>query len=144
MKIYCFGNDVTMAYNNYQAGFDLKADKDYIISAKGKAVIDTNTVLQIRLNLLERLFFKGFIKIFSKSGLSAKYDLECGAGVIDMDYTGEIKVILYNHGQLDYQVKKGDKIAQAVPFLIPKTKVLTGHKLKIYGRGAKGFGSSGR
>ncbi len=54
----------------------------------------------------------GFIK--PRSSLAVRCGLDTLAGVIDADYTGEIKVVLINHGQEDVRIYKGDKIAQLV------------------------------
>jgi dUTP pyrophosphatase len=43
-----------------------------------------------------------------------KHCINVGAGVIDPDYTGEVKVVLFNHGTEDFEIKKGDRIAQLI------------------------------
>ena len=43
-----------------------------------------------------------------------KHGIEVGAGVIDQDYEGELKVVLFNHGDKDFHVNEGDRIAQIV------------------------------
>ena len=50
-------------------------------------------------------------RIAPRSGLSLKHSLAVNAGVIDADYTGEIKVVLVNLGSKKYEIQKGDKIA---------------------------------
>src|ERR1700719_750621 len=66
-----------------------------------------------------------------------------GAGVIDRDYTGEIKVVLLNHSNDGLQVKKGDRIMQLIleKILTPKIRKIT--KITKTKRGKKGFGSTG-
>src|SRR5271154_4084436 len=66
-----------------------------------------------------------------------------GAGVVDRDYTGKIKVVLFNHSKDGLQVEKGDRIAQIILEQIktPKTKKTT--KIVKTKRGKKGFGSTG-
>jgi dUTP pyrophosphatase len=53
-------------------------------------------------------------RVAPRSGLAVKHGIQVGAGVIDPDYTGEVKVVLFNHGEKDFEVKKGDRIAQLV------------------------------
>ena len=53
-------------------------------------------------------------RVAPRSGLAAKHCINVGAGVIDPDYTGEIKVETDNHGLKDFEIKKGDRIAQLI------------------------------
>lgn len=52
--------------------------------------------------------------IILRSGLSWKHHLDVGAGVIDSDYRGNVGVILFNLSHSDYEVKRGDRIAQLI------------------------------
>lgn len=83
----------------------------------------------------------GFIK--SKSGLNVNHDI-VSEGVIDVGYTGSIRVKLYNHGGYDYKVNKGDKISQLVilPILTPDLELVD--ELESTERGEGGFGSTGK
>lgn len=53
-------------------------------------------------------------RIAPRSGLAAKHFIDTGAGVIDADYRGEVKVLLFNHSDVDFPVKEGDRVAQLV------------------------------
>lgn len=53
-------------------------------------------------------------RIAPRSGLAAKNFIDTGAGVIDADYRGQVKVLLFNHAETDFQIKTGDRIAQLV------------------------------
>ena len=64
------------------------------------------------------------------------------AGVIDADYTGEIKVILVNLGTEKYEIYKGDKIAQLIVERIASEEAILVENLETTERGTKGFGSS--
>jgi dUTP pyrophosphatase len=67
-----------------------------------------------------------------------------GAGVIDPDYTGEVKVVLFNHGENDFEVKKGDRIAQLILERCetpPIGEII--NLVKETERGSSGFGSTG-
>ena len=69
--------------------------------------------------------------------------IDIGAGVIDPDYTGEIKVVIFNHSHSDFLIKKGDKIAQLilerVSILEP---IICVQKPRATERGGQGFGST--
>ena len=49
-----------------------------------------------------------------RSGLAWKSFIDTGAGVIDADYRGEVKVMLFNHAETDFEVKRGDRVAQLI------------------------------
>jgi dUTP pyrophosphatase len=82
-------------------------------------------------------------RVAPRSGLAAKHGIDVGAGVIDPDYTGEVKVILFNNSDNDFEIKKGDRIAQLIleKVLTPEIKEL-GELAKTL-RGEGGFGSTG-
>jgi dUTP pyrophosphatase len=84
-------------------------------------------------------------RIAPRSGITVRYNAHVGAGVIDPDYTGELKVVLCNHGKIDFNIKKGDRIAQLV---LEKFEVAEVQEVKEFegaptDRGAGGFGSTG-
>src|SRR5271170_4154857 len=82
-------------------------------------------------------------RIAPRSGLAVKNMIGIGAGVIDRDYTGEIKVVLLNHSNNGFSIKKGDRIAQLIleKIITPKIKKIT--KITKTKRGKKGFRSTG-
>src|SRR5437588_3761461 len=84
-----------------------------------------------------------YARIAPRSGLAAKYSIDIGAGVIDQDYRGEIKVILINHSKYPYQVRPGDRIAQLILEKILLAKAERTEVLDKTTRGNKGFGSTG-
>jgi dUTP pyrophosphatase len=51
-------------------------------------------------------------RIAPRSGLAWKNSIDVGAGVIDEDYRGNVGVILFNHGDKDFDIKAGDRVAQ--------------------------------
>lgn len=117
------------------AGLDLYSRENQIIPAKESAVFDTGVHIKLPLGTV------GFLK--SKSGLNVKHGIT-GEGVIDVGYTGSIKVKLYNNSGYDYRVQAGDKISQLVilPILTPELELVD--ELGESERGENGFGSSGR
>lgn len=53
-------------------------------------------------------------RIAPRSGLASKHFIDTGAGVIDADYRGQVKVLLFNHAETEYRVKEGERVAQLV------------------------------
>lgn len=133
----------TMNYST-DAGIDLYSPKTVDIPAHGAVIIETNVSWKPQLNFFEKLLkLKPFGLIQSRSGLASHFHIEASnAGVIDAEYDGNIKVILYNNSNKDYTVKRGDRIAQMIPYLIPFISYKTFNKSDS--RGNKGFGSSGK
>jgi dUTP pyrophosphatase len=72
-----------------------------------------------------------------------KHGIQVGAGVVDPDYTGEVKVVLFNHGDKDFEVKRGERIAQLVLERCETPDVEEIGFLEETERGAGGFGSTG-
>ena len=86
------------------------------------------------------------IQIRPRSGLAAKKNISVlnTPGTIDSDYRGEIKVIIYNHGQTDFIVNNGDRIAQMVLSPVIKMELNETDNLPETIRGEGGFGSTGK
>jgi len=85
-------------------------------------------------------------QIRPRSGLSAKYAVTCvnTPGTIDADYRGEIKVNLINHGRDPFTIERGERIAQMVVAPVTRIEWDRVQDLDETGRGAGGFGSTGR
>lgn len=117
------------------AGADLRSPRDVTVDGKSSVVIDTGVHIELPPNTV------GMLK--SKSGLNVKHGIT-SEGVIDVGYTGSIRVKLYNHSDTPYEVKKGDKISQLVimPILTPSFELVD--ELAETERGDGGFGSTGR
>lgn len=84
--------------------------------------------------------------VFSRSGHGFKSGVRLAnsVGVIDSDYRGEVRVKLHNDGaSLDFMVKAGDRVAQAMIVPIPKVKFTFTDKLTDTQRGEGGLGSTG-
>lgn len=120
------------------AGMDLKADIDtpYVIEAKSSIIIPTGIYIGLP---------DGYeAQIRSRSGLAFKYDIQAHVGTIDADYTGEIKVKLFNHSDNKFVVQPGERIAQMIINKIEKVEWEEVTELKKTERGEGGFGSTGR
>lgn len=63
--------------------------------------------------------------------------------MIDSDYRGQVKVLLFNHSEVDFEIKEGDRIAQLVLERIYMPEILIVDELEESIRGAGGFGSTG-
>jgi len=82
--------------------------------------------------------------VCSRSGLASRGIFVANApGIVDPDYTGEIKVILFNGSQEPHYVRQGDRIAQVliIPFFEPGFAEVD--RFPPTERGERGFGSSG-
>ena len=86
------------------------------------------------------------IQIRPRSGLAAKNNITVlnTPGTIDSDYRGELKVIIYNHGNKDFVINNGDRIAQMILTPVIKMKLEETDNLPETLRGESGFGSTGK
>lgn len=124
----------TRAYAT-DAGLDIKTPIGFILPKCGSKVIDIGVHIELPAGTV------GMLK--SKSGLNVKHGI-LNEGVVDVGYTGSIRVKLYNNGNGDVIFNAGDKISQLVilPILTPELELVD--SLEETERGANGFGSSGR
>ena len=85
------------------------------------------------------------VQIRPRSGLAAKNNISVlnTPGTIDSDYRGEIKVIIYNHGNEDFVVNNNDRIAQMILCPVIKATLREVNELEETERGTGGFGSTG-
>ena len=86
------------------------------------------------------------VQIRPRSGLAAKNNISVlnTPGTIDSDYRGEIKVIIYNHGNNDFLINNGDRIAQMILMPVVKMELEETNNLPETIRGKSGFGSTGK
>ena len=86
------------------------------------------------------------IQIRPRSGLAAKKNISVlnTPGTIDSDYRGEIKVILFNHGNKSFKINNNDRIAQMILTPVIKMDLEETNELPVSIRGAGGFGSTGK
>ena len=122
------------------SGMDLLAfiEKTIIIKPKTSSLIPTG---------LSVAFSKNYeIQIRPRSGLAAKKDISVlnTPGTIDSDYRGEIKVIIYNHGNTEFVINNGDRIAQMILSPVLKIDFEETNNLPETIRGEGGFGSTSK
>ena len=86
------------------------------------------------------------IQIRPRSGLAAKKNISIlnTPGTIDSDYRGEIKIILFNHGNSDFIINNKDRIAQMILTPVQKMQLEEVKNLPDTLRGKSGFGSTGK
>ena len=116
-------------------GFDLKSYEDTTIDSNGICIVRTGLKVHSPLGT--------YIRLASRSGLASK-GITVQGGVIDPDYTGEVKVILYNHTHEPFLISKGMRIAQMIPEKVefPELQMKEGG-FNATSRSDSGFGSSG-
>ena len=90
----------------HSVGLDFYSPSDCLIHPLSQVQITTQIKFRVPLGHYGRLA--------SKSGLAMKHQIHVGAGVIDPDYIGEVKVLLFNAGRHYYLIKRGDPIAQLI------------------------------
>jgi|SRR5664280_471904 len=126
--------------NEGDAGCDLVAVESCVLQAGGgRAMVPTGFAVAIPEG------HGGFV--LPRSGLAAKHGVTCinAPGLIDAGYRGEVMIALVNlDPTTDYEVRKGDRIAQLVVLPVPSAHFRTVEELPAARRGAGGFGSSGR
>ena len=123
--------------NDLDAGQDIFSNEDVVIEPRSSKLISTNLYISIPQEHVGL--------IWSRSGLSVKHKIEVGAGCIDIGYTGEVKVHLYNLSDTAYNVKNGDKIAQllTIPINLLRYKQVDEFTPIESNRNNGGFGSTG-
>jgi len=85
------------------AGYDLHASAEAVVPGRGKVLVATGLAFAIPVG--------NYGRIAPRSGLAAKHSIDVGAGVIDADYRGEVRILLFNHSDTDFAIKEGDRIA---------------------------------
>ena len=116
------------------AGYDLYAAYDHCIESNTRSLIKTDISIAIPEDC--------YAQVASRSSMAMK-GIDVGAGVIDSDYRGNIGVILINHSTVDYEIKKGDRIAQLILHRIETPVVSVVDELPSSARDQGGFGSTG-
>ena len=123
------------------AGLDICAaiPKGQILAIKPKKIVMVPAGFSIALPH----FYEAQIR--PRSGLAAKHGVTVlnSPGTIDCDYRGEVKILLINHGEKDFIIKRGDRIAQMVIAPVSVVEFELKEKLDKTKRAEGGFGSTG-
>lgn len=119
------------------AGYDLKSRLQTVVEPGGTLLVPTGLFIEIPRG------FEGQVR--PRSGLALKHCITIpnSPGTVDSGYRGEVCVILHNHGQAPYYIKRGDRIAQLVIAKLPDVRLELAESLDDSHRGAGGFGSTG-
>ena len=119
------------------AGMDVRSVEDLVIVPGKRALVHTGLVM------LLPLMYEAQVR--PRSGLALKSGITVlnTPGTIDSGYRGEVGVILANFGEADFQVKKGDKIAQIVIAPVTQPEIVETAEVDETDRGSGGFGSTG-
>ena len=117
------------------AAMDFYAYKDYLIKAGERAVVETGVAIAIP---------RGYWgNVRDRSGLAGKHSVHTMAGVMDSNYRGEVQIVMINLSQEEYQIKKGDRIAQMIVSRHEDIEVAEVDELDETNRGEGRFASSG-
>jgi dUTP pyrophosphatase len=124
------------------AGLDLlaavPAESPLILSPGKYALVPTGLTIALP---------SGFeAQVRPRSGLAAKHGVTVlnAPGTIDADYRGEISVILINHGEAPFVIRRGERVAQMVIAPVVQAQLVAAPSLSTTDRGSGGFGSTGR
>ena len=124
------------------AGLDLLAavpqDTPLILAPGKHAMVPTGLAIALP---------PGFeAQVRPRSGLAAKHGVTVlnAPGTIDADYRGEVSVLLINHGEVPFTIRRGERIAQMVIAPVVQGELVASASLPDTGRGSGGFGSTGR
>lgn len=119
------------------AGFDLHSTEGYVVLPGHRVVVSTGIAVKLPIGCYGR--------IAPRSGLAVKHGLDVLAGVIDQDYTGELKVVLINTDlRIPFYIKPGYRIAQLILECYVPAEVCEVQSLpETTTRGDAGFGSTG-
>jgi dUTP pyrophosphatase len=118
------------------AGVDLYSTEDYVLRPGNKILVSTGIKIALPIGYEAQ--------VRPKSGLALKHGLSIvnTPGTIDAGYRGEVGVIVINHGQDEYKIEKGNKIAQMVFNKIEEVNFEESGDLDDTSRGEGGFGST--
>ena len=137
LRVQCLRGNAVLPIRGSEGvvGYDLSASSDCIIPSRGKGIVETGLAVSLPPGV--------YARIAPRSGLAIRNFIDVGAGVVDSDYRGEIKVVLFNHSAEDFAVKAGDQIAQLILERIETPQVKKVAALDDTNCVAGGFGSTG-
>ena len=120
----------------HAAGLDLFCGETMTLKPKETKLISTNISIGIPNTM--------YAKTENRSSIVMNKQLMVLSGIIDADYTGEVKVMMHNFGQEDQCIKRGEKFCQLIIQKFEKpNKIQVVDTLPQTKRGNKGFGSTG-
>lgn len=125
---------------NGSAGMDVRAAID------GQMYVEPGEIFIVPTNLVVEIPEGYEIQVRARSGLAAKHGIAVlnAPGTIDSDYRGEIKIILINHSKEQFNIYRGDRIAQLVVSKVYHAQFQQSEELNDSLRGKGGFGHTGK
>ncbi len=121
--------------HSFDAGMDLFSVEDLVLKKGEVKAVSCGIAMEIP---------DGFVGlIWDKSGLALNSGIKTMGGVVDAGYRGEIKVILINLSDSEFQIKKGQKVAQMLIQKVENCTIKEVKELSSSERDKKGFGSTG-
>ena len=137
LRVKCLRDNVVLPVRGIvgPARYDINAASRCVIPAHGQGSVDTGLAVLLPPGT--------YAQIAPHSGLAYRHFIDVGAGVVDLDFRGEIKVILFNHSVEDFPVQAGDQIVQLILESIDTPLVQKVTVLEDTDRGSDGFGSTG-
>ena len=142
VKVICKASDKDFlpVYSSAEAaGADLRAcvQEDIVLKPGQRYLVPTGLSIQLPVGYEAQIRPRSGLAI--KNGIS----LVNAPGTIDSDYRGEVKIIMINHGDEDFIIRRGDRIAQMVIAPVTHGMFVLSDSLDETERGAGGFGSTG-
>jgi dUTP pyrophosphatase len=136
------GLDLPAYQTAHAAGLDLLAalaeDKPVTLTPGQRALIPTGLMIAVP---------PGFeAQVRPRSGLALKHGVTVlnAPGTVDADYRGEVGVLLINHGDAPFTIRRGERVAQMVIAPVTRANLVGVESLSSTARGSGGFGSTGR
>jgi dUTP pyrophosphatase len=117
------------------AGYDVCANERVTIKPNDSALVPTGVYMSMPEDI--------YCRVAPRSGLAIHNKIDVHGGVIDANYRGEVKVILFNHGKKNFEIEEGDRIASLIFTQLSIYPLKEVDNLDNTKRGNKGFGSSG-
>lgn len=120
------------------AAFDLRSRVDTVLEIGKSTLVPTGVFMELPV---------GFeAQIRPRSGLALKHNimLTNTPGTVDAGYRGEVGIIMFNPGPEKFSIARGDRVAQMVICKLPDVELEAAESLSESGRGAGGFGSTGK
>ncbi|RJR30751.1 MAG: dUTP diphosphatase [Candidatus Latescibacterota bacterium] len=121
------------------SGYDVRAacEDDIVVAPGAVALVPAGFVLSMPLG------YEAQVRPRSGLALNHRIGLLNAPGTIDSDYRGEVGVVLFNFGDRDFVVRRGDRVAQIVFTRLPAVTLVEDDSLDETERGAGGFGHTG-
>lgn len=125
----------------YAAGMDIYSPVDCVIEPGKQVLLGSGLQIGWAGENAEQYY----VQIAPRSGMCAKMSLTPMAGVIDFDYRGEVKILMYNYGEHTATIRKGDRVAQFIMKRIEMPAIVLSSALPEVDslRKEGGFGSTG-